>query len=239
MKPQPSSLILPLLLLLALIWPTVALADAAAPPVLIIIVNHAPADLTMEAIERDQSLEMSRRCVAWESYFCCYSGLLDDMAPSVIRIHSGEQSYDIPLSLEPNKYNQIFTLDLSNRTLQPGKLPLRDALLVAMRLLLTLLIEGAVFWLFGFRTCRSWLVFLIVNLITQGFLNIVLSTGQIIDGYRWLSLFLLEFVIFIVEFVAIPLAIKERELARRFLVVISANATSFVLGLLLITCVPV
>ena len=37
---------------------------------------------------------------------------------------------------------------------------------------LTLLLEGALFWLFGYRLRRSWLVFLLANLITQGAVNV-------------------------------------------------------------------
>ena len=44
---------------------------------------------------------------------------------------------------------------------------------------MTLLIEGALFFAFGFRKKLSWVLFIIINLITQGLLNWQLCEGTV------------------------------------------------------------
>lgn len=52
-------------------------------------------------------------------------------------------------------------MDLQKGTLTAGQKLGRAPLLVALRVVLTFLIEGAVLFLFGYRQKRSWLVFLV------------------------------------------------------------------------------
>ena len=75
-------------------------------------------------------------------------------------------------------------------------------LLCALRLLLTLGIEGTVFWLHGYRSKQSWRVFLLLNLATQLFVNVVFA-GPYLNTYAaTLALFgylLVEGIVFGVE----------------------------------------
>ena len=109
------------------------------------------------------------------------------------------------------EYNNTFTLDLSNQTLSPGYAPFRSTLLVSLRVVLTLLLEGLVFFLFGFRQKKSWLIFLAVNLVTQGVLNIWLDLISTPSGYLIFALILGEVIVFVVEMIAFPLLVKEKK----------------------------
>ena len=114
----------------------------------------------------------------------------------------------------------------------------RSITLVSMRIIITLLIEGMVFWLFGFRDRRSWRIFLIINIITQGALNIWINGLFPIQSYLFIGLIALEILILIVEGIVIISGIKEYKKLRKFLFVVSANFLSLVAGGYLLTILP-
>ena len=64
-------------------------------------------------------------------------------------------------------YNNLCVLDLQSRTLTAGQPWWRQPLLVFLRVALTLLLEGIVFFLFGYRQKRSWILFFLANGLTQ------------------------------------------------------------------------
>jgi hypothetical protein len=105
--------------------------------------------------------------------------------------------------------------------------------------MLTLLLEGIVFWLFGFRSRRSWIGFLVINLITQGVLNYLLSMFSPYNGYAIFGLVYYEFWIIIVESFAFGLFIREHRALRRVFYAIAANLASLFLGGYLILTLPV
>jgi len=107
-----------------------------------------------------------------------------------------------------------------------------------MRVFLTLLIEGIIFLLFGFRKKRSWLVFTTVNLITQAGLNAML-TGPDLSNY-WIFGYLFgEIVVLAVELTALLTFVKEFRKGRVALYVITANMASLIIGGMVITYLPV
>jgi len=214
-----------------------ALANSAEPPQLVVLVNNAPTDLSVEAEVNGSRLPVSKRAQGWETYYVFY--YMGQAGPSTLDVSSDGQTYSIPLGAFAQKYNNVFTLDVAARTLRQGTLPLRNALLIAMRVVFTLLIEGAVFLLFGFRKKESWLAFLIINLLTQGLLNLALSSGGVLDSYRMLMLIFLEILVLIVEIPAFLFAVKEHANGRRALYAIAANIASFVAGGYMITLLPV
>jgi hypothetical protein len=131
-------------------------------------------------------------------------------------------------------------LDLNNKTITPGKSLLRSISLPSLRIILTLIIEAIVFYLFGYRKKKSWLVFLIVNLFTLGFLNILLSVdSNPVNSYIVFNLILLEILVFIIEMVTFLIFVKEHGRLLAFLYVIVANAASLFAGGYLITHLPV
>ena len=104
-------------------------------------------------------------------------------------------------------------------------------------LLPTLLIEGALLLLYGYRSRRSWLVFLLVNLVTQGAFAAYLAATVLSHGAsRWSLLFYFpaEVVITVVESLLYRRLLTERNWERAVGYAIVANVCSATVGALLI-----
>ena len=138
-----------------------------------------------------------------------------------------------------NGYNNLLTLNFETQILTLGQRWWRQPVLTAVRVMLTLLVEGLIFFVFGFRNKRSWIVFFAVNLATQGWLNYIINSSAFSNGYWLIGLYLAEFVIFIAEAIVFLLAVKEKKKWQRPLYAVSANAASLIVGLLLINCLPI
>lgn len=104
----------------------------------------------------------------------------------------------------------------------------------------TLVIEGVILWLFKFRQRRTWLVFLLVNFVTQLALHLYcdllggvpFSDSYDSVGYYVLSLMVPEIFIFIVEAIFYGVLFKEETPGRRVGYAVCANVASFILGFL-------
>lgn len=98
----------------------------------------------------------------------------------------------------------------------------------------TLIIEGLIFWLFGFRAKRSWLIFLAVNVVTQTVMHLVFAWNIPIAGSHPLYYALLfvpsEVVICAVEATSYARLLQEHNRKRRVWYAIAANIVSAVLG---------
>lgn len=112
--------------------------------------------------------------------------------------------------------------------------PLRFLARLASTLVPTLIIERLVFWLFGFRAKRSWLIFLAVNVVTQTAMHLIFAWNIPIAGSHPLYYALLfipsEVVICAVEAVAYVRLLKEQDRRRRVRYAITSNVVSAVLG---------
>jgi len=226
--------------LLLSVLPATALANAAEPPSLVILVNNPPDDLSIVMVSGENQAEATVRRVAWEGYYVFYSRDMRAGGEYTLRVAANGESFTCTLSDPPQKYNNVYTLDISRRELTPGEYPFRSVLLVAIRLLLTLLIEGVVFWLLRFRQRRSWIVFLAVNLATQGLLNIWLSnTTSPLSSYLIFSLIIGEFFVFAAEMIALPLLIREKRKGDLIAFAFLANLLSLAAGGFIISVLPV
>ena len=81
-------------------------------------------------------------------------------------------------------------------------------------LLPTLLIEGVLLLAFGYRSRRSWLVFLLVNLVTQGGFALYLAVTVLnhgVSGWSLLFYIPIELIIMVVELLALPPAADGEE----------------------------
>lgn len=112
--------------------------------------------------------------------------------------------------------------------------PLRFLARLAATLIPTLIIEGLIFWLFGFRERRSWLVFLLVNTATQTGLHLAVGSTLAEAGWHFLNysltILIPELVIWAAEAAAYALLLKEHDRSRRIGYALAANIASFVLG---------
>jgi len=227
------------LALIFLTYTSICYANSAEPPSILIIVYNAPDDLEISIGSGNNIVKAKRTDKSFESYYTFYSMDMKIAGDYNIKVTTGNSHFEISLD-EPLKfYNNIYTLDLKNQTLTPGKSLLRSIALVSSRVILTLLIEGFIFYLFGYRQKRSWIVFLIINLITQGILNIWINGVSPLQSYIIIGLISMEILIFIVEAFAYLIAVKERKALITFLYVITANFLSLLVGGYLITKLPV
>lgn len=233
--------------LLCLCFYSSAFANSAEPPGFTIIVLNSPEKLFLSIQLPDDNVTDMRvvegERKGWEKYYRLYyhisSSQANDLKNAVLMVQSSEKSFQCSLPYETfEEYNNILTLDMDSETLSIGQAPLRVPVLIAMRVVLTLLIEGAIFLLFGYRQKRSWIVFTAVNLITQAGLNAML-TGPDLSNYWIFGYIFGEIVVLAVELIAFLSLVKELGKMRVALYVIVANMASLILGGLLITYLPV
>ncbi len=233
-------LVVVLCALMISILPSTASANSAEPPSLVILVNNPPDDLVIVLASKDNQAAARAQRVAWEKYYAFYSRDMKSDGDYTLKITTNGESFECSINEPLQHYNNIYTLDVSNRKLSPGKAPFRSVLLVSMRVLLTLLIEGGIFWLFGYRQKRSWLIFLAINLVTQAALNIWLNGGSsLMPSYLFINLIIGEVFVFTAEMIAFPVFIKEHNKRRISIYVIIANFISLIAGGYIITLLPV
>lgn len=220
-------------------------ANAAEPPALTIIVSNPPDDLELIiTFPNDlsiEAIELSKDTKAWEAYYRFYWSSVSNNFNgynAVLMVKSNYGSFDVPISENMHSYNNILTLDYANRTLTEGQTISRTITLVGLRVGLTLIIEGLIFFLFGYRKKSSWLIFLITNLITQGILNINLS-NSLNASYLFFGLIFYEIIIYFVELITYLFLLREKPKSRAVFYALTANVASFVLGGILIACLPV
>jgi len=222
------------------IFPMNVYANSAQPPSLVILINNPPEDLSVTMISNAQQPEAIIRRVAWEGYYAFYSREMKASSQYTFRVTTGGESFECSVVGPLNEYNNVFTLDLAEQALTQGTYPFRSAILISIRLFITLLIEGLIFWLFQFRSKRSWLIFFMINIITQGVLNIWLMSGTaLMPSYLILSLIFGEFFVFVAEMVGFSSLIHERKRNSVWLYVMVANFVSLLAGGYLISLLPV
>ena len=226
------------LLFCILFFPIAAYANSAEPPALVIIVKNAPADISIISAENMQ--EGQKRKVAWETYYAFYNRDIGNRSEINLVVSGNGTSYRQTIGKAYLKgYNSVITLDFIHQTIAAGKLVSRSIILVSLRVFFTLIIEGIVFFMFGFRNKKSWLAFIIINLLTQGILNIVLNDLSPYISYKIFLLIFIEFFVFVAESVGFLVFVKEHGRLRRIFYVLSANLASLFLGGYLITVLPV
>lgn len=232
-----TAIILLAFMLIALV--SVCYGNAAEPPSIIIIVNNAPDDLEISVGSGNTYVKTNKTGNIIENYYTFYSRDLEADNGYVIKVSTAESTFEIMLEEPLRLYNNIYTLDLKNKKLTPGKTLPRSVLLVTLRISLTLLIEAVMFWLFGFRNKKSWIAFLVINLITQGALNIWINGFSPLKGYIIVSLVFGEINVFIFEIIAFLAILKEQRRIKTFLYAIIANLLSLFAGGYIITVLPV
>lgn len=129
------------------------------------------------------------------------------------------------------------TVDWAARTANAPSPAMAYALQFLCTLLPTLLIEGLLLFAFGYRSKRSWLIFLLVNLVTQGGFAVYLAVTVLNHGVSGWSLIFyipIEVIITLVELLLYRRLLTEKNKARAAVYAIAANLCSAVFGLWLI-----
>ena len=129
------------------------------------------------------------------------------------------------------------TVDWAKRTASAPSAGVAYALQFLCMLLPTLLIEGALLFAFGYRSRRSWLVFLLVNLVTQGGFALYLAVTVLnhgVSGWSLLFYIPIEIIITAVELLCYRRLLTEKSRGRAVGYAVAANVCSAVVGLWLI-----
>ena len=129
------------------------------------------------------------------------------------------------------------TVDWAAKTVSVPPAVVAYALQFLCMLIPTLLIEGVLLYVFGYRSKKSWKRFLLVNLITQGGFAVYLAVTVLNHGVSgWSLLFYLpiELIIMVVELLAYRRLLTEKSRGRAVGYAVAANVCSAVVGLWLI-----
>ncbi len=217
----------------------ITFANSAEPPALIIVVPGATDDLTVYIEGISGLLEGRKVHYFTETQFMFYKNEIPSTDTHKITVKSKDQQFELFIEEGMNRYRSVYTIDTYRQTIIKGTTTGREAILVGARVGLTLIIEGAIFWLFGFRNRRSWLMFLLINLFTQGILNLWLGLQPMAQTYLIFSLVFAEAFVLIGELFLFNAFVKEHTVARRNIYVALANFASLILGGYLITWLPI
>lgn len=212
--------------------------NAAEPPSILIIVPNAPDDLEIGIGTDNTYVKAKKIDKLVEKHYIFYSREMEKASNNTINVKTNTDSYELDFENPSRIYQNIYTLNLKSKTLLSGKSTLRSITLVSLRIIFTLIIEGIVFYLFGFRDKRSWKIFVLINLLTQGALNIWINGLFPMQSYLFIGLIAREILIVVVESITIVSRVKEHSKIRRFLFVVLANFLSLVLGGYILTVLP-
>lgn len=225
-------------------------ANSMEPPRIVIVVQNAPEDLELALKFADNptsSRNFYKKKVAWETHYSFAKGMLREPDQSydnaILVVQSSETSFEIPLPEEAYvQWDNACHLDLNNQSLTVGVNPVRTALLVLLRISLTLIIEGLVFYAFGYRQKASWIIFLVVNLVTQVALNFyIIEATPALSAYlgTLFTFILAEGAILIAEPLAYALTFKEQSRSRAAVYGVVANLASIALGIVIFFLLPI
>jgi hypothetical protein len=223
-----------------ILFSSIGFGNSAEPPSLIIVVPSMAEHIEISIDEASDDFRNERIRKVFETYHQFYLYDLSEIDRLIVHVSTEDKSFDITIDEPLNGYRNTFTLDVDNQVLEKGyNRPLLNLFLVTIRIFLTLLIEGFIFYILGFRWKQSWRIFIIINLVTQGALNIWLSTFNLASGYSvFLVLIFAEILILIVELITFFIGINEKNKLVLFTHVVLANALSFIVGGYLITWLP-
>lgn len=216
--------------LFTLMLSVVSFANAAEPPSILIIVNDPPEDLILSIIGESGWTDAIKTNNPLEDQFRFYNRDLAKKQPYKISVQSSQYNYSIETQGMIRLYNNIYTLDLETGTLSEGKTFYRTLRLVGLRVGLTLIIEGLIFYIMGYRQWKSWLIFLSVNLVTQFGLNLWLNDYPPSASYLILTLIFGELFVLMAEFILIVPLVYEKRMSWNMLFVFTANTLSLFLG---------
>ena len=166
--------------------------------------------------------------------------------PSVYKIviYQNDELYKVTEALEMYAYATYYEIDFSKGTINtPEDIKVTNTydyigeiLSLLFRIVATLIVEIGVFYLFRLYTKRNLNVVLIINLITQIFLNVAVNIMNYTSGSLGaiFLLYTLEFIILIIEFIAYQFLLKDKNRLMITIYPIIANLLSFGLGLVLL-----
>lgn len=223
------------LVLLILLSALPALANSSMPPTLTVRVQDEPADLALW-LEGAEGSEGAVRGEKIKGVYRFYS-LDPDKELSALRVKTGgkEYSFDVTSEMFKNGARLSFSSGEPKLTAMPDK----TLISVLLNVLLTLAIEFAVLLLFGYRKGRTFLIFLITNLITQAAFNLFLYSDALASVipffiHSLFALIIAEILVILIEGAVYCLTFREHSRGRAWGYAVAANAASALLGTLIV-----
>lgn len=109
-----------------------------------------------------------------------------------------------------------------------------------LRVIFTLVIECGLYFIMGYREKRSYTAFVIVNLVTQMFVNFLINGGsiEIFSDFTMLVYLVMEGIVFLTEMIALPIAVKEKEQEFMCRTAFQVNLISMIIGGAALLVVP-
>ena len=252
MKKKALRVLAAVLFCLALPWP--ASANSAEPPCVTVLVLAPPGDLELtiefDSAQGEEPQRLSGDRMLWEGYYRFYGRWdIDPEGLTGARLVAETGGESFALAIDPTgfaRYNNLITLDVGGRQLLYGQPWWRQPLLVVLRVALTLALEGLIFYLWGYQEKRSWIIFLVVNLVTQFGVNIAIlcflpAASRTYDA-MWAKVLLygpMEVLVILLEAIALPLLLKEQRKRTAVGCAVMANILSWFLGSVLLSVLPV
>lgn len=163
-----------------------------------------------------------------------------------IRVRSPNmETYELTIPPDSlNGYQSVLTLDVNQKEIHPARSNLRTMIMVINRLIITLILESVVFFLFQYRNRRSWICFLLINITTQLLLSLFLLHSSWITHFYIRSIdmaviLVAEVFIVFIEVVTCLLCIREHRKRRVILCVILSNMISYMIGSAFLMHLPI
>ena len=211
-----------------------ALANSPAPDRdrwLEVSVEDEPDDLEMTVKVKEKGTTSYLEAIPMEDggYYFVWPSFYSNDRTLVIK--TGGKEFDYEVTANMLRYGADLSFShgepkLTERTELMNYLPSAFACLG-----ITLVIEGLMLFIFGYRKPRSYIVFLIANLVTQAALHTLYLTVDFGPYIKWLLL--TELGIFIFEGLAYSLLFREHERSRAWAYALAANLASLILGTVL------
>jgi len=225
------------------------------PPTMTVLVLGAPKGAAMRMVIQHEGTEVNvpleKETRAWETTYRLYRAAVwqfgnwygngHDFKDAELIVISPSEEKHIPIPdglFQERGFNELVTLRYASGKLSYGLPAWRAPLLVGMRVLAALLIEGVIFHLCGYTDKKSWLLFLAINVVIHGALSIFCSGWINVNPSIHAIYFLCMFVSFILETAAFLLLVNEQSSDRAIGYLIKANLASHAVNLLLITFLP-
>lgn len=220
--------------------------NAIPPPHMTIVVINPPSDLKLSVrYTKDYVIEtvlLTRSDIAWETKF--YFKTLDFLDEQelydnfVLIVVSKDYNFEVTLPDEiTDEFYPHYTLNLKAQTLYKGYPTWQMPVTASLRIVATILLECIMFFLFGYREKHSWLVFLVMNLITQGVLHLfigILGEGGGIIYIFWFS----AIIVLIAEMIVLALTLDEQSRWKAVAYAFFGNLLSLILGTYLLGVLP-
>ncbi|WZL82738.1 hypothetical protein QBE53_06400 [Vallitaleaceae bacterium 9-2] len=224
---------------LSIAFPLVVSANSAEPPGIVVILEGGQRATDAWMMYDDKKIPGRRIDYPFEAQFW-FKAYFSEEKPETFTLNvvsENGQIYNYNLDIKGH-YHNTYTVNMKNMEITSGKSLSRSILLIFSRVILTLLLEGFIFYLFSFRQKKSWAIFVVVNLMTQIGLNIYINSVDVAASYPIIIYFFGEFWVFFAEIIAVSVLVKEKKVSRRIAYTFIANVVSLIAGGYILTWLP-